>query len=431
MEDQLGDTHLFYRIYTSFDNPPIYSWSNHIFHFDLETEIDTLYISSSGHEDLVYNFNRSVNDVDYWNDNPAEFVYAGGETSGPYFEGSAYIQRFDGYINHFGWFWGTASYIDISQSDDSLLYAGIITDGGPGILKSMDGGRSWDSLSIIYQFLSLNPYHENIYFVENEDRELFRTTDSGYTFNLVDPEFLVDTRFSYDSDGLHIYRNSSRKLLVSDNLGEQFSWQTKYLSDSEIFISVDESLLGTIYLADKKNIFVSTDYGDSFSLYKSLDRKIVGIYKKPNSDKLYAATKYKIYEITPDTIRVVKSLPAIDDLQLYPLSIGNKWVYEYYRQPFDPPGLKEFIGFNTMEVVGDTLIDNKIYYLLKNEPLYWNIDTGLVRPDSLEAKLFLYLPDENNEVLYEDFLTQAGDTTWIDSIDFKELYQRSLLKFLE
>ncbi len=182
------------------------SWSNHIFHLDLSAGIDTLYISSSGHEDPTYNFNKWVSDVDYWNDNPAEFVYAGGETSGPYFEGSAYIQRFDGYINHFGWFWGTASYIDISQSDDSLLYAGIITDGGPGILKSIDGGRSWDSLSIIYQFLSLNPYHENIYFVENEDRELFRTTDSGNTFNLVDPEFLVDTRFSYDSDGLHIYR---------------------------------------------------------------------------------------------------------------------------------------------------------------------------------------------------------------------------------
>jgi hypothetical protein len=421
MEDQLGNTHLFYRIKTSYENPPVYSWSNHIFHLDLNTGIDTLYISSSGHEDPAYNFNKWVGDVDYWNNNPAEFIYCGGHTFGPFFEGGAYITRFDGTINYFGLFWGSTNYVDISSIEDSLLYAGIITDGGPGILESTNGGGSWDTVSVLYQFLSLNPHHEDIYFVENEDRELFRTTDSGNTFNLVDPEFLVDTRFSYDDDGLHIYRNSNRKLKVSNNLGEQFSWQTKYSSDNEIFISIDESISGTIYLSDKKNIFISTDYGDNFTLYKSLDRNIVGIYKKSNSIKLYAATKNRIYEITPDTAQVIKSLPAIDDLQWYPLTIGNKWVYAYYRQPFDPPGVKEFLGFITMEVLGDTLIDSKSYSLLKNEPLYWNIDTGLVRIDSLEAKLHIYLPDENNEDLYEDFLTQAGDTTWINSTDFKVL----------
>jgi hypothetical protein len=39
----------------------------------------------------------------------------------------------------------------------------------------------------------------------------------------------------------------------------------------------------------------------------------------------------------------------------------------------------------------------------------------------LEAKLFIYLPEENKEVLYEDFLTQVGDTTWIDSVEYKIL----------
>ena len=33
-----------------------------------------------------------------------------------------------------------------------------------------------------------------------------------------------------------------------------------------------------------------------------LDRDLVGIYKKPNSNILYAATKYDLYEITSDTI---------------------------------------------------------------------------------------------------------------------------------
>ncbi len=50
-------------------------------------------------------------------------------------------------------------------------------------------------------------------------------------------------------------------LIVSDNQGEPYSWQTKYLSDSEIYISIDESISGTIYLADKKNIYLSDNYG--------------------------------------------------------------------------------------------------------------------------------------------------------------------------
>ncbi|MBU0456477.1 MAG: hypothetical protein KKA99_06870, partial [Gammaproteobacteria bacterium] len=228
MEDQSANTHLFYRIYTYYEYDPIYQWSNHIYHWDLNTGIDTLFLSDSGYETPPLNSNHWVSDVDYWNSNPAEFIYCGGTTGGPFGEGSAYVSRFDGFINRFGLFWGTAGYVDISSSDDSLLYAGIYTDGGPGVLKSIDGGRSWDSLSVVYQFLSLNPYHENIYFVENEDRELLRTTDSGNTFNLVDPESLPDTRFFYDSDTQHIYRKAYNKLIVSNNLGEQFSWQTVF-----------------------------------------------------------------------------------------------------------------------------------------------------------------------------------------------------------
>jgi hypothetical protein len=329
MEDQLGKTHLFYRIGTAFSNPPLCQWSNHIYHWDFSSGADTLFLSDSGIESPAYNSNHWVSDVDYWNNNPSEFIYCGGHTFGPFFEGGAYINRFDGNINYFGLFWGTANYVDISSVEDSLLYTGIITDGGPGILKSTDGGRSWDSLSVEYQFLSLDPYFENIYFVENEDRELFRTTDSGNTFNLVDPEFLVDTRFYYDPDGLHIYRKANNKLIVSDNLGEQFSWGTVFTKSTTdpFYFSNDNSVSGSIFISEGKNILHSSDFGNNFTLYKTLDRKIVGIYKKPNSNKLYAATKYRLCEINPDTIQTIKSLPIPEDAyEWLPLNLGDMWV---------------------------------------------------------------------------------------------------------
>jgi len=370
---------------------------------------------ADGYAIPAYNFNKWVGDVEYWNYDPSEFVYCGGVTFGPFFEGSAYVTRFDGYTNHFGLFWGSADYIDISSTDDSLLYAGIFTDGGPGVLKSIDGGRSWDSLSVIYEFLSLNPFHSNIFFV-TADGQLFRTINNGNSFGIVDTQYVYGSRFYYDNDGMHIYRVVDRKLIVSNNLGQQFSWIEKYSSASKIFFTVDYSVSGNIYLATGKNIFNSSDYGDNFSLYKSLDRKIVGIYKKPNSEKLYAATKYKIYEITPDTIQVIKSLPIPDEiLNLYPLMVGNKWVYNYIIVPDDP--LQEGdSGIYVREVLKDTvMVNGKHYSKIYDETLdIWG-QIVFERIDSLSGKVFRYFEDTSlvdDEYMIHDLLAEVGDTIY-------------------
>ncbi len=420
IEDQLGNTHLFYRIYEYFSNQYGFSKDNSIYHFIPVASIDSLFLADYIYSSPVMEASRFVYDYEFWGENFNEYIFCGVIGFGP--EPIAFIERFDGNTNYYQW--GEVNDIDISEQNDSLIYAGGEIFAPEKSVRSADGGWNWTPIVDSLKFLSLNPFNENLFFLENDIGFLYRSTDAGISFTLVDEpnQWAFSSAFNYDSDQLHIYRLVSGKILrVSSNLGEAFSWQTKYSSDSEIFISIDESISGTIYLADKKNILVSTDYGNNFTLYKTLERKIVGIYKKPNSDKLYAATKYKIYEITPDTIQVIKSLPAIDDLQWYPFSIGNKWVFENYRQEFNPPGIKEFIGLSIMEIAGDTSINGKIYYKLMNEPLYWNIDVGLIRQDSLNAKLFIYLPEENEEVLYEDFLAQVGDTIWVDSIEYKIL----------
>ena len=54
MEDQLGNTHLFYRIYNSYSNDPFYDTRNHIYHFDLENFSDSLFLSDYAHEDPAF-----------------------------------------------------------------------------------------------------------------------------------------------------------------------------------------------------------------------------------------------------------------------------------------------------------------------------------------------------------------------------------------
>ena len=411
MEDQLGNTHLFYRIYTNFENPPVYQWSNHIYHWDLNQDIDSLFINVSGLESPPMNYNSWVSDLDFWNKNPAEFIYCGGHTFGPFFEGGAYIARFDGYINYFGSFWGSANYIGISLLNDSLLYAGISTDGGSGILKSIDGGRSWDSLSIDYQFLSLNPYHENIYFVENEDRELLRTTDSGNTFLVVDAEQHPNSRFLYDANGSRIYRVIGSKLKISNSSGAQNSWQLAFSSNSKIHLSVYNNAPGAAWLATGRNLYSTDDGGVNFQLIKSFEYDIVGIHASSNDPFLYVATKYHIYEwdMLNDIIRTLKSLEPPDEyLKWYPLSIGNKWAYEVYA---GENGLLEFVGYSFDSVVGDTVLQNGFeYFTLRKKYLYHDPVTSYLRIDTTEAIVYNFDVGLETDFLYEDLNADLGDT---------------------
>ena len=122
----------------------------------------------------------------------------------------------------------------------------------------------------------------------------------------------------------------NRSLKGSSDQGNAFTWETLFKTDNNFFINLDESQSGAIYLAVGKKIYYSSNYGINFNLYKELDKRIIGVYKKPNSNKLYAASKYKIYEITDDTISVIKSLPIPEELlSFYPLKVGSKWIYNY------------------------------------------------------------------------------------------------------
>ena len=411
MEDQQGNTHLFYRIQTDYSNPPVYQWSNHIYHWDLNSGIDTFFLYDGGLESPPMNYNTWISDLDFWSNNPAEFIYNGGRTFGPFFEGGAYITRFDGFNSYFGYFWGSANYLDISSLNDSLLYAGIQTDGGPGIIKSIDGGRSWDSLSVLYQFLSLNPYHENIYFVENEDRELLRTTDSGNTFAIVDSEQLPDSRFYYDANGMRIYRVIGSKLKVSNNNGAQNTWQLAYSSNSKIHLSVYNNVPDATWLATGRNLYSTNDGGVSFQLLKSFEYDIVGTHASSNSPFLYVATKYHIYEwdLLNDIIRTLKSLEPPDEyLKWYPLSIGNKWAYEVYA---GENGLLEFVGYSVDSVVGDTILQNGLkYFILSNKYLYQDPVTSYLRIDTTDAVVYNFDVGLETDFLHEDLNADLGDT---------------------
>jgi hypothetical protein len=429
MEDQSANTHLFYRIYEKTTWGEYYfSQSNHIYRFDIISGSDSFFLAHYAYENETGVGFRRVNDYDFWNSNVHEYIYCG--TAGNFYP-YTFIIRFDTSNTYFNW-QGVVNKISISNLDDSLIFSGswatdIIGQNPIRTSKSFDGGYTWQTFSDSLEFLAVMPNDDQTFFCFNDngyiadyDGRLYKTSNGGASFYLVDtlkkiPGSIID-EIKFDKDYNHIYRAfktlyNDYVLSVSSNQGIPFTWEVKFSSKSKSFISLDDSISGTIYLANKKYIYLSTDYGDNFNLYKTLERKIVGIYKKPNSNKLYAATKYKIYEITPDTIQVIKSLPIPEEvLNYYPLVVGNKWVYDKHTQS----GWNTYHDIFIRTVVGDSLLPNgKKYFHLFEDIVGFYSQTYFERIDSSEGKVYRYddnqgFPDD--EFVIDDLLAEIGDT---------------------
>ena len=419
MEDTLGRTHLFYQVY-SYEEIQYYGFpmNNSVYHLDVSNQRDTILISAFGSYISAYKY---VNDFKVWNLEPLRFIYCG-DVCG--IECSPYIFQYpDGLIFSTG-MWGNAYSIDIS-SNGNVIYSGMDAWDMENIVKtirSVNGGLNWDTLSSKKIFISVNPYNENTsFYTDFENEFISKSTDGGFTFYLVGTvrTFIIPDfpRFYYDPDGLHIYRifqsgGSNYFLSVSNNQGEAFSWSIKYNSNNPILISLDSTQSGSVYLADGKRIFRSTDYGNTFSLYQEIDHRIIGIYKKPNSNKLYAATKYRIYELTDNTIIVIKSLPMPHEiLAYYPVAIGNTWVYDYTW--FETP-VASISDIFVRKIINEVLKPNgKKYFEIKEKYVAMGLEnTVYERVDTIEGKIYRYeefCPD--SEQFIDDLLIEVGDST--------------------
>jgi hypothetical protein len=412
MQDAQGNTHLLYRINSYQRNNIAESGHNDVYNFIPGTTTDTIYFHDSYMCSIYMGWGETVIDYDYWDKDLTKFIYAGDYVT--CFEPGPFISRFDSALVYNEWMTFTQD-IFISKQNDSLVF------GLPNLISN-DGGFNWDTIPPGHQIVSVAEYDDQTYFCIDApigySAVIFKSTDAGNTYSLVDTGGTDwGPKFYYDSNANHIYRTfdsnyPTRLLKGSSDQGNAFTWQTLYETENDILISLDESQSGAIYLADGNKIMFSSDYGNTFNLYKELDKRIIGIYKEPNSDKLYAATKYKLFEITNSTIEVIKSIPVIDELAFYPLQVGNRWVYNYTITDWNMNGSSD-IFFR--EVLSEKIKQNgKKYFEILEKYIYSDItDTVYERIDSVEGKVYRYEADcPNSEQFIEDLVLEINDSTF-------------------
>ncbi|GAB6281271.1 MAG: hypothetical protein STSR0008_00100 [Ignavibacterium sp.] len=416
-EDSLNNTHLFYR-YGEVTFLQWYSyWNKSIYHFDVKNKIDTLFVRDESFC-VQECMGLSYYDYEFFDNDPTKYILVGFEyDTDPWVA----IFRNDGPI--YVPIPGLANEVEISKQNKNLLF---ITTNENGLIKSIDGGLNWinkvDSIALIdYSMISLSKNDDSqIYGIDSN--YLVRSEDEGKSYIIVDnSSWSKNTDLFYDTDGNHIYGLSNfydeqyetyfSKISISDNNGNPYSWHTTVEYQGTMYFTLDENKAGEIYYSAGRKIFKSTDFGTTFNLYKELDKNVTGLYKKPSTDILYASTSLKIYQITLDTIQVLKELPIPERVfDFYPLAIGNKWVYDVLTFYFDEfPHSYGYIKEN--EVLKDSVAPNgKTYRLIKD---IIRSESTLERIDSSTGLIFRYSDNiefPEKEYVIDDLLAEVGDT---------------------
>ncbi len=299
-----------------------------------------------------------IYDYDFWKNEPLKYVVCGMTI---YPDSHGYIILSDAGGRGF---MAPIYSVEVSYQNDDLIYA---FDGR--LMKSTDGGLTWNEMFTIAYFpmVSLNKYDDKFLFGVNHDGHLIKSLDSGITSIVIDSTFSWNydkTEFYYVEDQQNIYALiNGKKLVRSSNNGD--SWVNVYDDNVRFYFSPVVSQPNKIYLTRFNEIYESADYGMSFNLYQTLNANIAGIYKKPNSDLLYAATATDIYEITQDIIRSIKSLPTSVDREYTDIP-KDFFLFQNYPNPFNSATKIRFTipAVETGPAPSQRLITMKVYDIL-------------------------------------------------------------------
>ena len=343
MEDSLGNTHLFYRVYEEVDDGFWDYQRNDMFHLDLANASDTLFLESYYGINTFGDFEALIlEDIEWINNDPSNYI-----ATGAFSDIDPVIQVFLPDTTYSIWL-GVGENVELSTANPQRVYL----EGwyGFGFFRSDDGGYSWESDSfgdpkIINQIsnLRVSPFDENILFGSatgpSQFDDMVKSTDGGNSYYVVKPFFVgldgnLNIIFTNDSLVLYAATGYYERIWKSTDAGE--NWQFVYHNNAPFFVIPDPDNPGTLYSWRDDSIHSSTDGGTTFLPYRTLSGEILNLYKKPASDLLYAATTSKIYEISPTDTTVLKLLDPVG-IGEAPASIAEGFaLHQNYPNPFNP-----------------------------------------------------------------------------------------------
>jgi len=413
IDDSNKITHLFYRLKSCYDSADYYNYNNSVFKLDMDTHSDKVFLN-----DYTYWIYNNITDYQFLNNDVDNYIYnknCGGT------EGDSYIVRHQNNREVQIWVKNPVSSFFVSKQNVSLIFAN-----SDCVLYSKDAGWNWDTLKSFANgeaiLVAQSPLNDSVWFFINNNN-LCKTDNMGVTFRKVNTAvYPLYYDVFFDKDNRHIYArympdDNKYYLAVSDNGGEAGSWKVVYTSNNRFIFATDNDKSGTVYLIDGRNELVSTDFAKSFEVRKSFDKSIIGFYKKPASDISYVMSRYKLWEVNGDSIKIIKKIPIPTHLlSYYPLAKGNKWIYNTTLND----NFTIYSGSGKKEVVGDTIMPNKLkYFIIKTTTSGFETrkSYSYERIDSAEGMVYRYDTNikPNSERLVQDLTAFGGDSVFVSN----------------
>ncbi|RNC79662.1 MAG: T9SS C-terminal target domain-containing protein [Balneola sp.] len=377
IEDSVGVTHLFYRIYEEvptpcpFEEDPDVTLLNNVFHFNTSTQQDSIKFDDyynpwclSGHSDSerVWDYGFYENDPSKWVKQPLYqgcfpppvVDYRGRKLTAPGVcltkqrsTGSIDLDSENGFI--------------LSNKEDSLYYnesvegvafrVSIEEDFNPNFFITTEEEYAFfyhylDSVGTEFGIQGIHPVQDSLFYSINDMGHLFISEYYTARFKISDSTASYQT-LSFDSEASVLYAIVTveenevyrRSLKRSEDFGRPNSWANIPFPeevDRLQFLVTDSEEEGTVLIADSTTIYLSSNFGESFEFLTEIDSRITGLYKKPKSSLLYTLSEEELFEVNTQTgtITSIKKLPVSNEVVT---EVPNSVVlHQNYPNPFNP-----------------------------------------------------------------------------------------------
>ncbi len=213
-------------------------------------------------------------------------------------------------------------------------------------------------------FISVAPYNEDLAFFDSTSNGLTyleQTRTGGDSLSIVDTtigSWLFDetqgyySSFHYDPDTTHVYAIITQvpqsgktwyELRGSGKQGDAGSWQTLYQDTTRFYVSLDQDQSGVLFLAEGRKIYKFGNYGGDINLNQvpwqtlpDTSCTIIGIYKHPGEDIVYALTDSSLLKVTPSGIHTLSRITTGIEQPGSNQEPDQYVLHQNYPNPFNP-----------------------------------------------------------------------------------------------
>jgi hypothetical protein len=341
-ENPDGNVTLFYRVNTLLAPPGYGYFDESLRRWDLVSGEDVAFFYSYAHPcSCGVGYQRTLEDYEFWQDDTSKFVGAGSEGPGGDLPFPSIYFLSDGIDRVEVHNIPTSSYtfqrLGLSQQDSLLMYA----SGWHDLYRITFQNNYWQGEYIgSYDLAGVAPFNDQMIFAyqhgnANGQIHLVKSTTGADSFTVVQPNIpqKYDPReFYFDPDAAHLYAILDDTLFVSADTGN--TWENRAIPVNTL--SVDRDTPGHLAISDQNDVYLSHDFGTTIIHYRTLPDRITALYKQSGTDTIYAATRFKIYKITPADTIVLKTLPIVGVEATPDPIIAEITLHQNYPNPFNP-----------------------------------------------------------------------------------------------